>query len=841
MRRTHTDVMSVAGAMPVTPQFPRSRPSLARGLAATLIIGVVFFVSAHLGSFWTTAGRTASPIFPGTGGALTLLLLIGRQYWPAIVIGRLLAFWAAATGRPFWLLVAVAGANALTAWIGAYVLERWGRLDVALSRLRDVLWLALAGGLGSSVVGATIGVTAMFAAGEVTPDDFWAIWLRWWMGSLSGVLVITPLLLAWGAGEPWPRSPGYWLHLSACVLATCLVSSLLFFGSQFALAHTWLVYPVLLWSSLAFGVRGATLALLPMTVIGVAGAAMGTGFLGWMVAPGVRYVLLQQFVTAASLTCLLLAVVADERRGKKALRDREHRLHLALAAARSFGFDYDTATDTVTRTAECAEILGLPPESAERGTSGDFFRRVHEDDRSRLEDTLRHLTPATRTIRETYRFVRDDGTIVYLDETATGEFDGHGRLTRLVGVTVDVTARLEAEAEREQLLERERRARLEAEQATLLRDEFLGTVSHELRTPLNAILGWAQILQSGPRSDDALQSGLATIARNARLQAQLIEDLLDLSRMSAGQLRIDAAPIDLAGVVAEAVQALTPAAAAKGLSLEQELAGPAMVSGDAERLQQVCWNLLMNAVKFTPAGGGIVVRVDSVDGMHRLRVRDTGEGISDDFLPYVFDRFRQADGSTTRRHSGLGIGLALVRRLVELHGGTVRADSDGPGLGATFTVELPRLETGTRSSTATDGPSGMPPSTPPGAPTVLVVDDDADAREVAARMLDGACARVLVAATATEGLELLRRERPDVIVADVGMPDVDGYAFIRAVRQLPAGQGADTPAAAVTALAREEDRRRALDAGFQSHLAKPVTREALLAVVTRLSRPRTPR
>jgi PAS domain S-box-containing protein len=820
-----------------TPAAVRRSSQLVEGLGLTIAIAIVYFVSAHLGTFWTTAGRESSPIFPGTGAALAALILFGRQYWPAVLLGRLLAFALAASTRSIWLLLAVASANALAAWLGAFLLERVAQFDRRLTRLSDVLWLALAGGVVGAFAGASVGVAGMHLAGEITGSQFAGTWLRWWMGSIGGVLVVTPLALAWGAGDPLPRRPAWWLHLGAAVLVTTLVSIVVFFGSRAALAHTWLVFPVLLWSSLAFGVRGATLALLPATVVGVAGTTAGAGALYLGLEPGVRSVLLQQFVTAASFTSLVLAVVADERRGRQALRDREQRLHLALAAARSFGFDYEPSIDRVTRTSECAEILGLPPEVATRDSATHYETYIHEEDRTRWREALHRLAPAAPRCQMSYRFVRPDGSTICLEETWTAEFDADGGLTRVVGVAIDITERRHVEREREMSLERERAARLEAERATLLRDEFLGTVSHELRTPLNAILGWAQILQSGPRTPDALQSGLATIARNARLQAQLIDDLLDLSRMSAGQLRLDAAPVDLSLVLRDAVLAVKPAADAKGLTLHQDASAPGtIVSGDADRLQQVCWNLLVNAVKFTPAGGEVHAALERHGDDVFLHITDTGQGIAADFLPFVFDRFRQGDGSTTRRHSGLGIGLALVRQLVELHGGRVDATSRGEGLGATFTVRLPALRDSAppRSEPTAKGEVTMPDAA---ALTVLVVDDDADSREVAARMLEGTGARVLTASGASEGLALLRARRPDVLVADIGMPGMDGYALIKAVRQLSSHEGADTPAAAMTALAREEDRQRALDAGYQAHLAKPVSREDLLATVSRLHQP----
>ncbi len=813
--------------------------AVVRGVALTALMALVFYASAHLSTFWTSGGRSSSWLYPGAGGALAALILVGPRYWPAVALGRLLAFLFAGTTLTLPVMIAVSAANALAAAGGAWVVHRWSDDAPGLTALRDVLLVALAGAVAAAL-GATVGGATLLLAGSSTPLS--QLWANWFMGSLGGALVFAPIVLAWGTGEPLPRSAGYWTHLTLCVAATTVVSVVVFFGSAATAGRTWLVFPPLLWGALAFGVRGATLALLPATLLGVAGTSMGAGVLGHTADPYVRGMLLQQFVAVASFTALVLAVVADERRGKEAIADRERRLQLALAAARSFGFDYDARTGVVPRTPECAEILGLPPETAQRALPEEYLQHVHPDDRPRFAAALRRLTPAAPSGRLTYRFVGSDGRVRCLEDSAMAEFDANGQLARIVGVSVDVTERNVAERERERLLERERAARTEAERATLLRDEFLGTVSHELRTPLNAILGWAQILQSGPRTADALQSGLATIARNARLQTQLIDDLLDLSRLSAGHLRLETAPVDLCAVLRDAVLALTPAATAKGLQVQQ-IGFPSglTVSGDADRLQQVFWNLLMNAVKFTPAGGSILVQVENAGGMCRVRVSDTGQGIAPDFLPHVFDRFRQADGSTTRRHSGLGIGLALVRQLVQLHGGTVTAESRGLGLGATFVVEIPtlkidavlaRLPGGTHAVTG-----GRSDGTPP---TVLVVDDDPDAREVAALILEGAAARVLTAASAGEGLEILSRERPDVIVADIGMPDVDGYDFIRAVRRDADARIAATPAAAVTALARAEDRRRALEAGFQLHLPKPITRDALLAVVNRLQRVRNP-
>jgi signal transduction histidine kinase/DNA-binding response OmpR family regulator len=384
----------------------------------------------------------------------------------------------------------------------------------------------------------------------------------------------------------------------------------------------------------------------------------------------------------------------------------------------------------------------------------------------------------------------------------------------------------------------------EEREANRIKDEFLSTLSHELRTPLNAILGWTQLLRMGKPSDAELTRGLDVIERNVRSQTKLIEDLLDVSRITTGKLRLSVRPMSLAPVIEAAVDAVRPAAAAKNIRLDVDTAAPSdQISGDPDRLQQVVWNLLSNAVKFTPAGGRIGVALDRVEGQAQVRVSDSGLGIDPKFLPYVFDRFRQADSSSTRSHGGLGIGLTIVRHIVELHGGTVRAESRGEGTGATFVVNLPvsavRAEAppqpagrgpaapvqqehgGNGAAPANGGPYAGPAQRLRGL-RVMVVDDEEDARDVIGEILRRGGAEVTTAATAREGLRLLTSVRPDVVVSDIAMPDEDGYAFIRCVRQLSAEDGGSTPAVALTAYAREEDRARSIAAGFQAHLAKPV-------------------
>jgi PAS domain S-box-containing protein len=397
-----------------------------------------------------------------------------------------------------------------------------------------------------------------------------------------------------------------------------------------------------------------------------------------------------------------------------------------------------------------------------------------------------------------------------------------------------------AAAERERLLEAERAARAEAERVSLMKDEFLATLSHELRTPLNAILGWSQLIAMGDMDDDELRQGVETIERNARAQTQLIEDLLDMSRIISGKVRLDVQRVDLAGVVDAAVDSVQPSADVKGIRLRKivdPLAGP--VSGDPTRLQQVVWNLLSNAVKFTPKNGTIDVLLERVNSHLEITVHDSGAGIKPEFLPLVFERFRQADSSTTRNHGGLGLGLSIVKQLVELHGGTIRAKSAGENQGATFIVALPvaavRNEGDREHPSAYKAPVVDCDELHLEGLKVLVVDDELDARNLIKRVLKECRAEVTLAAGADEGLAAIKAVRPHVIISDVGMPGKDGYQFIRDVRSLMASEGGHTPAIALTAFARSEDRTRAMLAGYQVHMAKPIEPHELLATVASLA------
>ncbi|MEZ0267075.1 MAG: ATP-binding protein, partial [Phycisphaerae bacterium] len=482
---------------------------------------------------------------------------------------------------------------------------------------------------------------------------------------------------------------------------------------------------------------------------------------------------------------------------------------------------------------------------------------AHPDDR----DAAREAFVAANRDRTYYeidfRVRRADGEYRWVIDAGRPRFGPGGEFLGFIGSVIDIHDRKLAEAERNRLLDGERAARAEAERAGRMKDEFLATLSHELRTPLNAILGWAQILRAdtdgtAPPADD-LHQGLEVIERNARAQTRIIDDLLDMSRIIAGKVRLDVQPVALPPVIEAAVDTVRPAADAKGVRVHvalDPLAGH--VSGDPGRLQQVFWNLLANSVKHTDRGGRVDVALARAGSHLEVSVTDTGEGIAPEFLPHVFDRFRQADGSTTRRHGGLGLGLSIVRHLTELHGGTVRAWSAGAGLGATFTVSLPLTAVHAGGDgQATDGKprparAGLSrAATMTGADgvdltgvRVVVVDDEPDARTLVRRILEDCGAVVSTAASAREALAAVQGERPDALVSDVGMPGEDGYSLIRRVRALPAAEGGDVPAIALTAYARGEERTRALRAGFTGHIAKPVEPAELVATIAALARVR---
>ncbi len=528
-----------------------------------------------------------------------------------------------------------------------------------------------------------------------------------------------------------------------------------------------------------------------------------------------------------------------------------------------------------------AEIIGQP------------FKRIFtpEGIQQGLPEQVLQMAIAEGFSRENRWHIRKDGTHFWTHCIVTALRDDSGNLRGFAKIMQDITQRKLAEEEREQLLLREQAARAEAEAANRAKDDFLAVVSHELRTPMTAIIGWAGMLQSGMLDEDRAALAIKTIERHANLQMQLIEDLLDISRIVRRDLALNFDRVDLVTAIAAAIDVVQPTASEKAINLEfvQELGDSdrsPLVWGDAERLQQVVWNLLSNAIKFTPERGKVTVRLSIISGdglpentassqltvnrqptqlpsrsvapasttnyplaitIAQIQVSDTGIGIDRDFLPYVFDRFRQADSTSARANKGLGLGLAIARHLIELHSGTIEVDSSGIGQGATFTINLPYQTTlppedfivgnpersqsyAVKDNTRTNNPPRLDGL------RVLIADDEPDARQWITIVLEESGAEVIAVATVGEALEALVQQRPDVLVSDIGMPGEDGYALMRKIRELEPEMGGTIPAVALTGYAREEDYTKALAAGFQLHVAKPIRAAELIAVVASLAR-----
>ncbi len=534
--------------------------------------------------------------------------------------------------------------------------------------------------------------------------------------------------------------------------------------------------------------------------------------------------------------------VTDRKLAEESLEQQARTFAILLASIPDYVFTFDAEHRFTFANQVLLDLWGVTAEQA-------FHKSMSELNYDpQIEQQLRRgidtVYQTGKSISGEVGYTSPSGISGYFEYVLAPVLGPAGEVVNVAGTGRDISARKRAEAEREQLLASERTARSEAERASLMKDEFLATLSHELRTPLNAILGWANILSLEATPDD-YREGLQVIERNARAQARIIDDLLDMNRIMSGKVRLDVQSINLAAVVEAAIETVRPAADAKSVRLQSivdPLAQP--VRGDPSRLQQVFWNLLSNAVKFTPKGGRVQVLLERVNSHLEVRVIDTGEGIAPEFIPHVFDRFRQADPSPTRAHGGLGLGLAIVKQLVELHGGNVHVRSAGSGTGATFTVSLPvgAVQPASIGEPIRRHPRGHDPlpfaavaSLDLRGIKVLVVDDEADARGVVAHCLGIAGAEVRPASSAAEALDLLRVEKPDILISDIGMPGEDGYSLIRRVRTLGPNDGGRVPAIALTAYARAEDRMRAVLAGFQMHISKPVEVAELLAMVASLT------
>ena len=525
--------------------------------------------------------------------------------------------------------------------------------------------------------------------------------------------------------------------------------------------------------------------------------------------------------------------VSDRRKAAEALRTSEERYRLAARATNDAIWDWDLATGLVQWNEGVRALFGYSAEQIGQDIAWRW-EQIHEDDRERVVSGIDAVVKGGgRFWSDEYRFRCANGSYATVTDRAYIDQNESGEAVRVIAAMTDVTRLKQIEREREQLLRLEQAARKQAEAASRLKDEFLATLSHELRTPITPILGWTHLLRSRGSDPPQLERGLTVIEQNARSQAKLIEDLLDVSRIVTGKMQLKMQPVQLERILRAAIDSVQTAADAKRVRIETSVDQlPDSIAADPDRLQQVLWNLLSNAIKFTPGGGVIRILLETAGNEIRVVVSDTGEGIPSEFLPHVFDRFSQADSTLIRAHGGLGVGLAIVRYIVELHGGRVNVESLGKGRGATFTVFLPITNVETARKVKKAKPRFLRTAPNLQDLRLLLVDDEPDARELITLMLQQEGAVVTAAESSSEALEILNANPPDVLISDIAMPGENGYVLLEKLRDMEHELGRPpTPAIALTAFARDEDRKHALQVGFAAHIAKPIEIEKLVSVI----------
>jgi PAS domain S-box-containing protein len=667
-----------------------------------LLVAIVYFAGAELGLSLASVHSNVTPVWPPTGIAIASLLIFGRQIWPGIFIGALAA--NLPTNIPVLSAFGIATGNTLEALLAYRLLQRSRRWKGSFETVSSVTTFVVYAAVLAPLIGATIGSVSLCLGDPNQWNRFLSLWLTWWMGDGFGALIVSPLLLAWSSrrkidSRDMPEITSLFVLLIIVVL---IVFGGWFPGPVKTYPLAFLALPCLLWAAMKFHQRVVTSAIVLMAGVALWGAKQGYGP---FVQPSanVSLLLLISFVGTSSLMTLIVAAVTNERREAEAAKlklgsevELQRRrvedivAHVPGVVWEAWGKP-DAANQRIDFVSSHVErMLGYTVEEW-LSTPNFWLSVVHHDDKERAAQEAAAIFASGKGGTSRFRWVRKDGREVWVEAQSIVVCDETGPVG-MRGVTMDISAAVEAEKERAELLESESQAREEAEEASRLKEEFLATVSHELRTPLNAVVGWSRLLRMGQLDKDATAHAVDVIERNAAAQRQIIEDLLDVSRIITGKLRINTEPIDVLLVIHAAIDAVQPAAEAKEIKLRAHFDAPdSTVRADTERLQQVLWNLLANAVKFTPAGGVIDVHLERRESLVEIRIEDSGPGIPSDFLPRIFERFSQADGSSTRKHGGLGLGLAIVRHLVELHGGTVSATNRQEGTGAVLTVRLPAI------------------------------------------------------------------------------------------------------------------------------------------------------
>jgi signal transduction histidine kinase len=790
-----------------TAQRPATRAgtSLKSGLPAAIAAFVASFGTAILGLAFVHRGLAA--LWPAAGVVVGLWLITPRHLRVPVLTGLALGLFASNVvgGRSLGLNLMFIAANLGEAWLLARLFERAAGMPVRLETLPQAAWFIVAVGL-TVTVGGAIGSAILLVIPQVGFDyvQNWTLWVR---SRGLGMLTVAPAVIAFGAmtRPALLQARRQWRLIAPPLAGVAIVTFLLVSMDHqhndllALLALLAVVYPLILlvaarsepaWSYLA-------LLLIALSVTWRLGHGGGI-FMDNVLAA-------QAFLFVSSLWALTLAVVMHQQRlARIDAQESERRMRDAIAAGRGFTFDYDARRDYVRR-ADPDHILA--PFNEESGS--DFFGRLVADDRQRLIDTVQSLSPAKPSYQTTYGSTRPDGKVVWLEERGIGEFDDTGRLVRLQGLTMDVTSRREAE---ETLREADRR-----------KDRFIATLAHELRNPLAPIRIAAELMGSNRAGQGEIQWARGVIQRQVGHMARLLDDLLDVARITRSRLEIRKQVVQLNSVIETAVEVARPLLDARRQRLRIELPQPApSLEADPLRLAQIISNLLTNAAKYSDEGTEVVLSARSSGSTLELKVRDHGIGIPAEALPSVFKMFAQVEGTTSRSDGGLGIGLSLVKGLVELHGGTVTAHSDGPGLGSEFTVTLPCLPA--NESPKPEGFAAGKPAEGDGR-RLLVVDDNRDAADSLAMLLNLDGYQVSTAYTGQDAIAAANASRPDVCILDLGLPDISGYEVAQQLRRTPGLESMRL--IAVTGWGQDEHRQRALEAGFDHHLTKPVDPEQL--------------
>jgi signal transduction histidine kinase/integral membrane sensor domain MASE1/ActR/RegA family two-component response regulator len=837
-------------------------------------VAAAYFAGAKIGLSLAFANMSVSPVWPPAGVAIVALLWLGYRATPGVVGGALLANYLL-TDVPLVPSTAIAIGNTLEGLTAVYLVRRFIESRNPFNRAIDVLKFVVFAALISPAVAATIGNVSLCIFRHEQWSEFGGLWVTWWSGDGIGALLVTPLILCWieRPAERW--RPGRWVEFAA-LLALMSLICLTIYTDVFTppsgirpWAH--ITIPLLVWAAFRFGPRGVSAAMVPLGAITVWGTIHHVGaFAIYPINEGLLF--LQAYVADLGITALSLAGIVTER--KVMGRHLGGSLSVTSILAESPAMD-DAITRIIQRICKTFEweVGSMWKLDEKADVLRNFTFWPSSDDASRFESMTKSFTfdrgidlpgRVWKRLRPVWipdaaadpDFPRAEAAsaenlhAAFAFPILSGdkflgvmEFFSHeirepdaALLATFGGIGSQIgqfLVRKRIEEDREALLASEQAARTDAEEANRLKDDFLATLSHELRTPLTAILGWLSMLRSGRLDAKTSQQALETVERNARAQAQLIEDLVDVSRIAGGNLKLNIEPVDMANVIAAAIEIVRPAANARGVFIEvSTAAGVGPVAGDAARLQQVLWNLLANSVKFTPRDGRVYVSLRRSESNAEIEVRDTGIGIDAEFLPRVFERFRQAELALTRSHRGLGLGLAIVRQLTELHGGTIRAESDGEGKGATFTLRIPLSDHQSTVPETSLTPTPARNSRLTGL-RVLLVEDERDTRELLTLTLEVSGAEVQAVDSAQRALADLQSFQPDVLLSDIGLPVESGYDLIQRVRALPSATS-KVPAVALTAFASERDRQRALACGFQMHLAKPVEPHILIQAIDQL-------